>query len=123
MNYKNKVFNKLFTKEVELSKEQIDLSMIDDLWSLYEKAEKAAKKFVSDKQKIESLLSNAESSGNDYISEAILLDKLMEKYKKAVKEIGFNADENPKFKTAKNLFTKYDPSAVKSVIAQYKSLK
>lgn len=31
MNYKNKVFNKLFTKEVELSKEAVDLAGVADL--------------------------------------------------------------------------------------------
>ena len=31
MNYKNKVFNKLFTKEVELSKEAVELGVMQDL--------------------------------------------------------------------------------------------
>ena len=113
MSYKNKVFQKLFeTKEVELSKEQIELSLLEDIDSemkelklmtgsvndtvrILESAKEDAKKFVSKTDKIEANL-----------------NKMLSKYEAAAKELGLPSGMTGQ--VVKN---------VSSVISDYKAAK
>lgn len=96
MNYKNKVFNKLFTKEVELSKEQIELNLIADIKKGAATATNKYNDSIKKTGKIFSLVSSATAEIKEAINLADKLLKEADKFEAAAKDLGLDVPTDVK---------------------------
>ena len=120
----NKVFSKLAKAEkTELASEKVELGLIDDMKKDLSNAEKDVKSFLNDRQQIIKFTDKAIKNGNAYVSAALKLNKNLENFEKAAKDLGLNPNEQAEFKNAKSFLNRYDIGATKSIIADYKTLK
>ncbi len=123
MNTKKTVYNKLFTEKVELEKHEVELGLLDDVKKLNDLTESEAKKFVDTFKKIFSELDTTINAGEKYYQNASKYESLLSEVDKKSKELGLNSLENPIYKKAKDILTRYDINAVFERVQNLRRLK
>lgn len=109
--------------EVELSKHEVELALIDDIKKLNDLTETEAKKFVDTYKKIFSQLDITINAGEKYYQNASKYESLLAEVDKKSKELGLNALDNPNYKKAKDILTRYDINAVFERVQNLRRLK
>ncbi len=109
--------------EIKLSKHEVELALVDDIKKLNDLTETEAKKFVDTFKKIFSELDNCINAGEKYYQNASKYESLLVEVDKKSKELGLNALDNPIYKKAKEILTRYDINAVFERVQNLRRLK
>jgi hypothetical protein len=114
---------KIEQPKVELAKHEVELALIDDIKKLNDLTEAEAKKFVDTYKKIFSQLDITINAGEKYYQNASKYEALLAEVDKKSKELGLNALDNPNYKKAKDILTRYDINAVFERVQNLRRLK
>jgi polyhydroxyalkanoate synthesis regulator phasin len=123
MNTLKTVFGKLFKEETKLASHEVELALVDDIKKLNDLTEAEAKKFVDTFKKIFSELDTTINAGEKYYQNASKYESLLAEVDKKSKELGLNALDNPIYKKAKEILTRYDINAVFERVQNLRRLK
>ena len=123
MNTLKTVFSKLFKEETKLASHEVELALVDDIKKLNDLTEAEAKKFVDTFKKIFSELDTTINAGEKYYQNASKYESLLVEVDKKSKELGLNALDNPIYKKAKEILTRYDINAVFERVQNLRRLK
>ena len=123
MNTLKAVYEKLFKEETKLASHEVELALIDDIKKLNDLTETEAKKFVDTYKKIFSQLDITINAGEKYYQNASKYESLLAEVDKKSKELGLNALDNPNYKKAKDILTRYDINAVFERVQNLRRLK
>jgi hypothetical protein len=123
MNTLKTVFSKLFKEETKLASHEVELALVDDIKKLNDLTETEAKKFVDTFKKIFSELDTTINAGEKYYQNASKYESLLAEVDKKSKELGLNALDNPIYKKAKEILTRYDINAVFERVQNLRRLK
>jgi hypothetical protein len=123
MNTLKTVFSKLFKEETKLASHEVELALVDDIKKLNDLTEAEAKKFVDTFKKIFSELDTTINAGEKYYQNASKYESLLAEVDKKSKELGLNALDNPIYKKAKEILTRYDINAVFERVQNLRRLK
>lgn len=123
MNTLKTVYGKLFKEETQLASHEVELALVDDIKKLNDLTETEAKKFVDTFKKIFSELDTTINAGEKYYQNASKYESLLAEVDKKSKELGLNALDNPIYKKAKEILTRYDINAVFERVQNLRRLK